>query len=302
MSGSGYEITIGDGGSIDDQITKLFDLHYPLAHVYNFTDSLQLYNFVDYTFVDTPWLYHAKEILVVGEIVEWLWKAGNKVNSLDYLQVGETVTHEGRFELSKLLKVTSDSSGVFDQVDFRYFRTVFGLSENPNIGDNVNYERIRLNNLVYDIKHDSFTKFADIKVRMGYPLIKGSTTNNVVLLLAEEGDEGGMIKRFPGEGEPNYASVRTKDYFIEHGVFQAYNINYEQSSPAPVPNGQITTITKNADSLNQKSSVQQLSNMKPNKWSGYFPGAGYGFIGSLLLKNIHKVKDLILKYKIRLGE
>jgi len=301
MSGSGYVVTIDDGGSIGDQITKLF-VPYPLGHVYNFTDSLQLYNFVDYTFVDTPWLYHVKEILVVGEIVEWLWKAGNKVNSLDYLQVGETVTHEGRFELSKLLRLTSDSTGLQDFIYVHMSSNGYALTEYLGIKDQVNYERIRLNNLVYDIKHDSFTKFADIKIRMGYPLIKGSATNNVVLLLAEEGTEGGMIKQFPGEGEPNYASVRTKDYFIEHGVFQAYNINYEQSSPAPVPNGQITTITKNADSTNQKSSSQQLSNMKPNKWSGYFPGAGYGFIGSLLLKNIHKVKDLILKYKIRLGE
>jgi len=45
-----------------------------------------------------------------------------------------------------------------------------------------------------------------------------------------------------------------------------------------------------------------MSEMKSNKWSGYFPGGGYGFIGSIIIQNVLKVKDLILKYKLRLEE
>ena len=189
---------------------------------------------------------------------------------------------------------------------------VQGNSEFASLEDEIDFFHIRTNNIVYNIKDDTFTKFSDINLTHSYPLSKSSgkvflqadetyTPDNIALCLMKNNGAIETVERFPGSGEPEYASVRTKDYFIEHGVFQSYNLNYSANNP-PAEGSNVTTITKNADSGGEINGYRKMSEMKSNKWSGYFPGGGYGFIGSIIIQNVLKVKDLILKYKLRLEE
>ena len=226
-------------------------------------------------------------------------------HTMSNMGVGDSASHY--FRDATVLRTTGESTGTQDRIEYGYVRTedsdrrVTGFVEEVSMGDTMTYFHIRTNNLVYDIKNDSFTRFSDIDLSYSYPLIKGSATNNVALCLIKNNNAVETIKQIPGSGQPEYANVRTKDYFIEHGVFQAYNVNYDTET-TPTNGANVTTITKNADSGEEIKAPRKISEMKSNKWGGYFPGGGYGFIGSIVIQNVLKVKDLILKYKLRLEE
>ena len=226
-------------------------------------------------------------------------------NTDSSMGVSATVSHFYRD--ATVLRTTGEDTGIQDGLAYDAdiaegsSKRVRGFVEEVSMGDTMTYFHIRTNNLVYDIKNDSFTRFSDIDLSYSYPLIKGSVTNNVALCLIKNNNAVETIKQIPGSGQPEYANVRTKDYFIEHGVFQAYNVNYDTET-TPTNGANVTTITKNADSGEEIKAPRKISEMKSNKWGGYFPGGGYGFIGSIVIQNVLKVKDLILKYKLRLEE
>ena len=305
-----FVINVSQTGLINNVLLKT--VHH-LAHVgFDETSSLTTIEIVDYVFGDTPDpanYYRSNSEIKMYEFVSFIFRSDDesKYHNLSIFGVNEAVSHQFRqtghrfWDTYKESVVPpSDTFGLVDSFSFRKSFNRIGETEIPAVKDNVNYFHIRTNNLVYDIKNDSFTKFADIGLNYSYPLIKGNNVNNVALCLMSNNNSFEEIKQFPGSGEPEYSSVRTKDYYIEHGVFQAFNVGYDRSDGPADATSSVTTITKNADSGEEVKSPRLISDMKPNKWGGYFPGAGYGFIGSIVMQNVYKVKELIIKYKLRL--
>tara|TARA_Y100000593_G_scaffold91560_1_gene180739 strand:+ start:262 stop:1239 length:978 start_codon:yes stop_codon:yes gene_type:complete len=320
-----FEYTFSDLAFLSDFVED----NVSIEHTYNATDSIAVYEsgWNPWYLVEHRHLYFPEGDVSFEEAVyfavdfhmnlstgtrlyfdEAITYGVRKDSLINYHAMGnlgfvENVAHTYRdathvFSISDALYPGSSTAVLHENLEFlmrsaNHF--VFGPYIELNLTESVQFYHIRTNNIVYDIQRDAFSKFADFSVKSAYPVTKGFLQENIVLCL-----KGNEVKRYPGTDEPDYAQVQTKDYFIEHGVFQAYNVNFDTGSPTYNALGNITTVTKNADIDETKKYPRNISEFKSNKWAGFSPGAGYGYVGSLILTNIYKIKDLILKYKLRL--
>ena len=251
-------------------------------HFVQCNDSVFLYN-AAHTFVHVPrHTVRVDEIVIISTPIE-----------LDYahrvqtrISLGETVTFTEHNE-----SFTGTTLNLADSVGFDDRRFNF-VHLNPVI-------------ITYYPTYNSFSRYSNMNMRHGSSIRLGSARENRILFLTSNNN----LLMYPGGGESKTVpQLRTKDFYIEHGVIQKFLINYDNAVDTKMSSSTseivyATIYTKSIDSGNDEiTSEKTIRSPGENVWRGIGEGAGTGFKSNFFISGVRKAHSMILKYKTRLTE
>tara|TARA_Y100000593_G_C4310402_1_gene338063 strand:+ start:2232 stop:3296 length:1065 start_codon:yes stop_codon:yes gene_type:complete len=287
-------ITIGDAG-ISVAVSRTD------AETRAMMDAIKLTETVDHAYRDTTNFSAVISSFILADQIKYTHHIPTHHDSpyrLDYVIIKDSVAKK-HLQNSHSENNQWPVASTFDTINIKdIIRVEFITKTQTVIGDSLLIREDTdfihmpdLKGLVYHIDYESFTKFIKLNPKIAYNLSYGSELVNKVILL----DQENKIKQYPGESYEEESYLETKSFYIEHGVLQQFLIDYEKD-PAVID--RFESLVKNADT----STIGKVdySNLTANKWVGIKNNRSRGYALSFVMRNLTKIKHMILRFKTRL--
>jgi hypothetical protein len=251
---------------------------------------LTMKEYTTYDFGDRSHVVDIVSLLYYEEVVEYAKRRVGTKLALSMSSLLEDVTYNLRLPLGRI--AGDNPYAILDLVDITTDQSMY-----LSIGETVEYLISTPDSMVYDTINDIWLQYANMKITHANVLDGGNASNNVNLLVRENG----KIHKFPSNVYTDDISiVSTKVVGMRKGVVQSFSVvgtNQDEKGATTIYVGNFGK----EDSIMTGYRLEQPIKMRA-KHNPIPKDAGYGTSFFAQIKNLFSIRNIVFKFKTRIKD